>query len=103
MLRLLITFSFLDPQIEKEPSGCTAVATLVSDDCTIYCANAGDSRAVLSDAGVAKPLSFDHKPMNTGKSFSFLFLILGEYNRINAAGGFVEFGRVNGLPVKQDF
>ncbi|KAJ3303646.1 Protein phosphatase 2C 2 [Kappamyces sp. JEL0829] len=74
-----------DPQHEREPSGCTAVVTLVSDDNTIYCANAGDSRAVLSDSGVAEPLSFDHKPVNQT-----------EYNRINAAGGFVEFGRVNG-------
>ena len=73
----------------KEPSGCTAVTTMVTDDNTIYCANAGDSRAVLSAKGVAVPLSFDHKPTNQG-----------EYNRILAAGGFVEVGRVNGMLVQ---
>lgn len=35
--------------------------------------------------GRAKPLSFDHKPQNEG-----------EKARICAAGGFVDFGRVNG-------
>lgn len=35
--------------------------------------------------GTAKPLSFDHKPVNES-----------ERKRIVAAGGFIEFGRVNG-------
>lgn len=48
-------------------------------------ANAGDSRAVISVAGVAEPLSYDHKPANES-----------ELRRILAAGGYVEFGRVNG-------
>ena len=48
-------------------------------------ANAGDSRSVLGVKGRAKPLSFDHKPQNEG-----------EKARITAAGGFVDFGRVNG-------
>ncbi|EGE06768.1 protein phosphatase 2C [Trichophyton equinum CBS 127.97] len=48
-------------------------------------ANAGDSRSVLGVKGRAKPLSFDHKPQNEG-----------EKARISAAGGFVDFGRVNG-------
>lgn len=39
----------------------------------------------MSLGGEAKPLSFDHKPTNKG-----------ENARIVAAGGFVEFGRVNG-------
>lgn len=47
--------------------------------------NAGDSRTVLGIKGRAKPLSFDHKPQNEG-----------EKARIVAAGGFVDFGRVNG-------
>ncbi|KAJ3309595.1 Protein phosphatase 2C 2 [Boothiomyces sp. JEL0838] len=81
-----------DPTHEREPSGCTAVAVLITDDHTIYCANAGDSRAVLSNSGIAVPLSFDHKPSNQGR----VQLMIGEYNRIVAAGGFVEFGRVNG-------
>jgi protein phosphatase 2C family protein 2/3 len=64
--------------------GCTAVTALISDD-AVYVANAGDSRAVLSVNGSAKPLSFDHKPTHHG-----------EYHRIINAGGFVERGRVNG-------
>lgn len=59
--------------------------------------------------GRAKPLSFDHKPQNEGNSHSTLaiqrsnelvpditFFFLGEKARISAAGGFVDFGRVNG-------
>ncbi|CAK7221858.1 Protein phosphatase 2C 2 [Sporothrix curviconia] len=73
-----------DPRYEEEVSGCTACVGLITDD-KIYCANAGDSRAVLGVKGRAKPLSFDHKPQNDG-----------EKARIMAAGGFVDFGRVNG-------
>ena len=39
----------------------------------------------MSIGGEAKPLSYDHKPVNKT-----------ENSRIVAAGGFVEFGRVNG-------
>lgn len=73
-----------DPQYNDEVSGCTASTALVSDT-KIYVANAGDSRTVLGVKGRAKPLSFDHKPQNEG-----------EKARITAAGGFVDFGRVNG-------
>ena len=52
----------------------------------IICANAGDSRTVLSRAGRAKDMSEDHKPDNTG-----------ELSRIQRSGGFVEEGRVNGM------
>src|ERR1700712_2621080 len=52
---------------------------------TVHKGNAGDSRSVLGVKGRAKPLSFDHKPQNEG-----------EKARIQAAGGFVDFGRVNG-------
>ncbi|KAK4047111.1 Protein phosphatase 2C 2 [Microbotryomycetes sp. JL221] len=74
-----------NPDFRGDPSGCTAVATVITDNLRIICANAGDSRAVLSLGGEAKPLSFDHKPTNKS-----------ETSRIVAAGGFVEFGRVNG-------
>lgn len=47
--------------------------------------NAGDSRAVCSVVGEARPLSHDHKPSNEK-----------EARRIIAAGGWVEFNRVNG-------
>ncbi|PWW71941.1 protein phosphatase 2C [Tuber magnatum] len=73
-----------DPQYRDEVSGCTASTALLSDT-KIYVANAGDSRTVLGVKGRAKPLSFDHKPQNEG-----------EKARICAAGGFVDFGRVNG-------
>lgn len=73
-----------DPKYEEEVSGCTASVGLISKT-TIYVGNAGDSRSVLGVKGRAKPLSYDHKPQNEG-----------EKARICAAGGFVDFGRVNG-------
>jgi protein phosphatase 2C family protein 2/3 len=74
-----------NPAHTRDPSGCTAVATLLSHDNKIYVANAGDSRSVLGIKGQVEPLSFDHKPTNEG-----------ERARISSAGGYVEFGRVNG-------
>lgn len=74
-----------DPAYADETSGCTAVAALISEDWKITVANAGDSRIALSSNGNAIPLSFDHKPTNEI-----------ENSRITAAGGFVEYGRVNG-------
>lgn len=66
-------------------TGCTSVVCLITKD-TIYCANAGDSRAVLSRSKKAIELSEDHKPDNPG-----------EEERIKKAGGFVEEGRVKGI------
>ena len=53
----------------------------------MYCyqGNVGDSRAVASVSGRVIELSFDHKPSNEL-----------ETKRIEAAGGWVEFNRVNG-------
>lgn len=75
-------------------------------------ANAGDSRGVLGIKGRAKPLSQDHKPQleskfvprtmissllsRTFRADALLLLRTDEKNRITAAGGFVDFGRVNG-------
>lgn len=73
-----------DPYFRTDPSGCTATTAIIAKN-RIYCANSGDSRTVLGVKGIAKPLSFDHKPQNEG-----------ERARICAAGGFVEAGRVNG-------
>ncbi|KAK7048343.1 putative general substrate transporter [Favolaschia claudopus] len=73
-----------NPAHTRDPSGATAVAALVTKD-KIYVANAGDSRSVLSVKGEVKPLSFDHKPSNEV-----------EKTRISGAGGYIEFGRVNG-------
>lgn len=73
------------PEFLRDPSGCTAVAALVTEDNRIFVANAGDSRCVLGTKGESKPLSFDHKPNNEA-----------EMARIFRAGGYVEYGRVNG-------
>lgn len=69
----------------REPSGCTAVAALVTADNKVYVANAGDSRSVIGVKGEVKPLSFDHKPTSET-----------ERARISGAGGYIEYGRVNG-------
>lgn len=59
-------------------AGATAVCVLIGGG-KIYCANAGDSRAVLCRKGKAVPLSFDHKPNSAVES-----------RRILNAGGTVE-------------
>ncbi|KAI8095383.1 phosphatase 2C-domain-containing protein [Thamnidium elegans] len=74
-----------DPTYANEASGCTAIVALLTKDNVLYVSNAGDSRAIVCTAGVAKPLSDDHKPSNPK-----------ETERITKAGGHVEFGRVNG-------
>ncbi|KAI9480597.1 MAG: phosphatase 2C-like domain-containing protein [Benjaminiella poitrasii] len=75
-----------DQNFSYDPSGCTAVTALMTPDQKfIFVANAGDSRAIISTAGKSKPLSYDHKPVDPIES-----------QRIVKAGGFVEFGRVNG-------
>uniref|UniRef100_A0A183EST0 protein-serine/threonine phosphatase n=1 Tax=Gongylonema pulchrum TaxID=637853 RepID=A0A183EST0_9BILA len=73
-----------DDELRDDMSGTTAVIVLIKDQ-KIYCGNVGDSRAVASVCGTALPLSFDHKPANEN-----------EARRIIAAGGWVEFNRVNG-------
>ncbi|KAI5122788.1 hypothetical protein M0805_000132 [Coniferiporia weirii] len=74
-----------DSRFFRDPSGCTAVAALVTHDSRVFVANAGDSRSVISVKGEVKPLSFDHKPLNET-----------EMTRIRKAGGYIEYGRVNG-------
>jgi serine/threonine protein phosphatase PrpC len=64
--------------------GCTANVLLITDG-TYYCANAGDSRCVLSQRGRAIEMSEDHKPENKL-----------EYERIINAGCDVIEGRVDG-------
>jgi protein phosphatase 2C family protein 2/3 len=51
----------------------------------VFQGNVGDSRAVASIKGRVKQMSLDHKPSNELES-----------KRIIAAGGWVEFNRVNG-------
>lgn len=70
---------------EEGDSGTTACVVLVTPE-WIVCANAGDSRAVMSKLGNrVVPLSYDHKPDDDA-----------EEKRIRAAGGYVAGGRVEG-------
>lgn len=66
-------------------AGCTANVVMITK-AEILCANAGDSRAVLSKKGKVKDLSVDHKPD-----------LPSEKRRIERANGFVEDSRVNGM------
>eukprot|EP00421_Protoceratium_reticulatum_P046957 CAMPEP_0168442644 /NCGR_PEP_ID=MMETSP0228-20121227/44118_1 /TAXON_ID=133427 /ORGANISM="Protoceratium reticulatum, Strain CCCM 535 (=CCMP 1889)" /LENGTH=588 /DNA_ID=CAMNT_0008457019 /DNA_START=56 /DNA_END=1819 /DNA_ORIENTATION=- len=73
-------------------SGCVAVAACVVGG-WVWCANVGDSRALLCRDGRAVQLSLDHKPDRED-----------EAQRIQAAGGFVSFHRVLGrLAVSRAF
>ncbi|ETS62259.1 hypothetical protein PaG_03331 [Moesziomyces aphidis] len=81
-----------DPNYANDPSGCTAVTAFIQASQNdpkrlerIFCANAGDSRCVLSRAGGVIEMSHDHKPT-----------LDSERERIEAAGGYVSWGRVNG-------
>lgn len=71
-------------QLQNDSSGCTATTVVVAPG-KLICANAGDSRCVLSRKGTAKALSYDHKPA-----------LESERGRIMAAGGYVQMDRVNG-------
>jgi serine/threonine protein phosphatase PrpC len=65
-------------------AGCTSNVVLIVDN-EMYCANAGDSRCVLSHKGQAVEMSHDHKPDNDI-----------EKERIQRAGGYISDGRING-------
>lgn len=61
----------------SEDQGCTASVCLIDvSKSLVFCANAGDSRAILSRNGRAVPLSVDHKPS-----------LPGERRRVMHAGG----------------
>lgn len=70
---------------DQSYAGCTANVVMITKT-EIYCANAGDSRAVLSKKSKARELSTDHKPDTPS-----------EKRRIERANGFVEESRVNGM------
>lgn len=73
-----------DEDMKDELAGTTAVCVIIKDR-KIYCGNVGDSRSIASVRGRVQNLSYDHKPNNEL-----------ETKRILAAGGWVEFNRVNG-------
>lgn len=94
---LVETYQLLDKELRSsdqvkyglDTSGCTAVCVMITPT-HVICASVGDSRAVISSTRSAPkitttPLSFDHCPQNQL-----------ETERIIAAGGTVEFDRVNG-------
>lgn len=64
---------------------------------------------MISVKGEAKPLSYDHKPQNESAYASnpsvgrvlTAYIPTAEKNRIVAAGGYIEYGRVNGSWVVQ--
>lgn len=73
-------------------SGCAAVVACIVGG-WVWCANVGDSRALLCREGKAIQLSLDHKPDRED-----------EAERIESAGGFVSFRRVLGrLAVSRAF
>lgn len=70
-------------------SGTTAISALIrvhNGKRSLFVANAGDARAVVSRNGKAERLSYDHKGSDQG-----------ETKRIIDAGGFVVLNRVNGI------
>jgi len=80
------TTPFGQKRLDAENQGCTAVSVLLDfEERQLYCANAGDSRAIIVRDGVCKALSLDHKPLQDA-----------EFHRIEEAGGYVKNGRVNG-------
>ncbi len=81
-----------DPNYTNDPSGCTAVTAFIKTNAKdpkrierVFVANAGDSRCVLSRGGGVLEMSTDHKPT-----------LDSERQRIENAGGYVSWGRVNG-------
>ncbi|XP_028405712.1 probable protein phosphatase 2C T23F11.1 isoform X2 [Dendronephthya gigantea] len=73
-----------DSDLKDDMAGSTAIVVVIKDG-KIFCGNVGDSRSVASVRGNVQELSYDHKPSNDE-----------ETRRIVAAGGWVEFNRVNG-------
>lgn len=85
-------FLGLSQGMENGGSGSTAVVACIVGG-WVWCANVGDSRALLCRNGRALQLSLDHKPSRAD-----------EAKRIEEAGGFVSFHRVLGrLAVSRAF
>ncbi|CAE7458062.1 unnamed protein product [Symbiodinium natans] len=85
-------FLGLSQGMENGGSGSTAVVACIVGG-WVWCANVGDSRALLCRNGRALQLSLDHKPSRADES-----------KRIEEAGGFVSFHRVLGrLAVSRAF
>ncbi|XP_023000224.1 probable protein phosphatase 2C 47 isoform X1 [Cucurbita maxima] len=81
---LLADLALADEQSVGSSCGTTALTALILGS-HLLVANAGDCRAVLCRKGVAVPMSQDHRPSN-----------VLELKRVEAMGGFVDDGYVNG-------
>lgn len=75
---------FPPEKFAKSKAGATCTMLLITPD-ELICANAGDSRTVLSRGGKAVPMSFDHKPDDEK-----------ERKRAEHCGGHVTAGRIMG-------
>ena len=85
---LVEAFRVFDAEVKDKDYGMdtgTTANVVYFNDTDIYCANSGDSRAVLYTGNSAYPLSFDHKPDNEQ-----------ERTRIEKSDHFVEDSRVDG-------
>jgi serine/threonine protein phosphatase PrpC len=75
----------IDEHPNAHMAGTTATCIYFSEG-SVWCANAGDSRSVLARRGLPHDLSVDDKPTDPE-----------EERRIILAGGWVEYGRINGI------
>lgn len=79
-------YDFFETSPVEETSGTTAVTVLIENSTgKFWCANAGDSRAILSRKGEAIALSEDHRSTNTN-----------EVERVQKLGGFIKNKRAMG-------
>ncbi|KAF0716155.1 Aste57867_2997 [Aphanomyces stellatus] len=102
---LTIAFEATDAEFLKNSSkpqaGSTATTVFIAGQ-TIYVANVGDSRTVLSRNGIGIRLSNDHKPSSLQQLFQLSRA--DEAQRIRETGGFIIHGRVMGeLAVSRAF
>ena len=83
-LNIDVTLRAFQGENSRDTSGCTSVTAMITPK-FIICANAGDSRCVMGTNNTAKAMSEDHKPNDEL-----------EQKRIEAAGGRVQWKRVDG-------
>ncbi|GBC08016.1 hypothetical protein RclHR1_07860010 [Rhizophagus clarus] len=80
-------------------SGSTAIVAVMTPNKTIYIGNAGDSRAVMSVCGSAKPLSEDHRP-NLNREFQRIQQAGGYPSNYNVCRCFGDFNKCKNNPDK---
>jgi serine/threonine protein phosphatase PrpC len=86
------TYRRTDQELEEaQYNGTTAITCYITrnpktNSRLLYTANCGDARVVLSENGIAKRLTFDHKANEES-----------EIKRVKESNGFVAYNRVNGI------